>query len=198
MAKRKETPAQIAAKLLERKRQDFEAVNLPGNAAELDSAANIEVTRAGGGREGRTVEGDSARRLDAIEAIRPLLRKRECGGCYDALRRLEYDMIQRRGEGDRGRVLERVDGDGGKDIADKILQAGQRIDGLKVRLSRRDWTLVKELVSATQAWGSWRALVFHVTGEENDHAQAGALRSACANLRDAYEDIEQAEQKRAA
>lgn len=194
------TAAQIAEELLTRKRQAFGAIGMQPDAATLPSQQAIEVTRAGESRDGRKVDDDSARRLDQIEEVRSLFRKRECGGCYDALRRLEYDMTVRRGEGDRGRTLERVDGDSTKDLADKIIQAGERIDGVKARLSRRDWTLVKEMIAPTQAWGGWRALVFHVTGEENDHAQAGALRSAAVNLRDAYEDYDQPQigQRRAA
>lgn len=199
MAKvRKETPQQIAAKLLARKRQDFEAVGLSPEAADLQQNEAVQITREGGKRDGRTVDKDSARRIDGIEAVRGLLKGRDAGGCYDALRRLERDMIWRRGEGDRGRILERVDGDSERDRTDKIVQAGLSCDYIASRLSRRDWWLLNELIVPSREHEAWRGAVFYVTGEQNEMAQGACVRSACVNLRDAYDDLERARARRAA
>lgn len=184
---RKETPSQIAAKLLERKRQDFAAVNLPTDAAELIRNAAIEVNRAGAQRGAQKVNEDSARRLDAFSALKDGMDK----GAYDAARRLERDILARRGEGDRGARSERVDCDAGRDIADLIVRAGQDCDYVKSRLSRRDWWLLVELIQPPVDRGHWRQHVFYITGEANPHAQAGCVRSASVNLRDVYEELDQ-------
>lgn len=190
--KPRETPAMIAAKLMTKRKQDFEAVGLSPGMAEMDRNRDVETTRAGEKRGEQKVEADSARRLDMIDEVRSTLRAQGCGGCYDAMRRLELDFLVRRGEGDKGRTMERVDGQFAKDLADKIIEAGDRVDGVRARLSRRDWQMVSELIRPTQAYEGWRAVVRFVAGEDDKTAQAASVRAAAVNLRDAYAELEEA------
>jgi hypothetical protein len=91
MAKRsriRKTAEQQAAEILVKRGLDLEAVNLPKEGSALDTQDNIEVTRKGEKREGRVVEENSARRLDAFEALKAGM----VAGAYDAARRLETDI----------------------------------------------------------------------------------------------------------
>lgn len=195
MAKKpRKTAQQIAADLMARKRQDFGSVNLQPDAADLERNADIEVTRAGQKRADQKVQEDSARRLDAFSSLKDGMDK----GAYDAARRLERDLLMRRGEGDKGARTERVDCDAGRDLTDLIVAAGQACDYIKGRISRRDWWLLVELIEPPVDRGVWRQHVFYVTGEATPHGQAAAVRAACTNLRDAYEELDQAPQRRAA
>lgn len=189
----RKTAEEVAADLLARKRQRFEAVNLPPEVAELITGADIEVTRSGEKRGDQTVKEDSARRLDAFAALKDGMDK----GCFDAARRLERDLLVRRGEGDRGQRVERVDCDAGLDLTDLIVAAGQSCDYIKSRLSPRDWWLLHELIQPSLERPDWRAHVAYVTGEANWNAQGALVRAVCLNLRDAYEELDVAPRRAA-
>lgn len=170
------TPEQIAADKLARRQADFEAVNLQPEAAGLERNANIEA------RHAQREKIDGARRADAFDALKPGM----APGAYDAVRRLEMDMAIRRGEGDKGRPMMRVDG-GGSDGLDKRLAAGDRIKAALGGIGDRDAWLLVELIEKQLMQVPWREVVFRVTGETHDHAQGAAVRSACANLAASYD-----------
>ncbi|MDQ0462613.1 hypothetical protein QO010_000361 [Caulobacter ginsengisoli] len=176
------SPAEIAAERLSRRARDFEAVGLAASAAALASNDAVDVRR-----EGRT-HTLGARRLDAFEALREGM----AAGAYDAVRRLERDLTIRAGEHDRGRAMVRVDCDMGlgPGRTDQMLAAGQRVDAVLGRIGRRDGWLLLELLRPTPetriALPTWRAVVAHITGEENDRGQAAIVRNICANLAEAY------------
>lgn len=194
MAKRRpSSPEEAHRKMLQARKKAFEAASLPTHMAELDKNANIEATRAGDKREGQTVKEDSARRLDAFASLKDGMDK----GAYDAARRLERDLLVRRGEGDRGHRTERVDCEEGGDLSDLIVSAGEDCDYVKSRLSRRDWWLLHDLIAPNVERESWRAHVFYITGEANLNAQGAAVRAACTNLRDAYEELDMAPRRAA-
>lgn len=180
------SPEEIQRKAAERRRKDFEAVGLSPEMADLVRNAGIEPTRAGDQREGQTVKEDTARRLDVFSALREGMAK----GAYDAARRLERDMLVRRGLGDRGQRTERVDFESTLDLTDLIIIAAQGCDYVKARLSLRDWWLLNELIQPSYDRGDWRAHVLYVTGETNWNAQGAAVRAVCVNLRDAYEELD--------
>jgi hypothetical protein len=175
-------PADIATERLARRARDFEAVGLSASAAGLASNDAVEVRR-----EGRS-HAEGARRLDAFEALREGMTP----GAYDAARRLERDLTVRFGEHDRGRAMVRVDCDGGvgPGRTDQMLAAGQRVDLVLGRLGRRDgWLLLELIRPSPDTWlarPTWRAVVAHITGEENDRGQAAIVRNICANLAEAY------------
>lgn len=177
----------MAAKLAAR-RQDMEAVGLPPEAANLHTQDNIEITRKAEKRDGKVVEENSARRLDAFEALKPTM----APGCYDAARRLERDMLIRRGEADRGKATGRVDHALDLDHARALtmIEAGDRVDEVLARLGDRDLWLLTELITGHLDRPQWRQTVAHITGEQQANAQGAAVRAATVNLRDAYVAIE--------
>jgi hypothetical protein len=184
MAKRsriRKTAEQQAAEALVKRGLDLEAVNLPKEGSALGTQDNIEVTRKGEKREGRAVEENSARRLDAFEALKAGM----VAGAYDAARRLETDILIRRGENDKGRATGRVDRTAGL-TTDAMIQAAQRIEQIIDRIPPRDWWLLNELIAPAVERKPWREAVQYITGERHTEGQASAVRAACVNLRDAY------------
>jgi len=175
------SPEQIAAEKALRRSQDFAAVGLAPDAATLAKHADVDIRRA------NQQQVDTARRLDAFEALKDGM----APGAYDAARRLERDMLIRRGEGDRGRRMARVDSDRATDHTDDAIAAGQRIREALAGVGDRDAFLLTELLDASPAHRlarpTWREVVAYVTGERNEHAQAGVVRNVCANLAAAYD-----------
>lgn len=181
------TPAQILAERIAARAQNLAAVNVPSDLATLPHGDDIEVTRAGDKREGKRVDEDSARRLDAFSALKEGMKP----GCYDAAMRLERDVLIRVGAGDRGRHLERVDGSSNFDHTDRLVKAGRDVDAVKAALPHRDFWLLSELIAPSKDHdGGWRGAVYHVTGEHNWNAQGAAVRAACVNLREAYDKLD--------
>lgn len=181
----------------EQRRRDFEAVGLQREAADLRQNGNIEVTRTAEDREGKTVDHDVAVRRDAFDALKASMNQEpRFHGCYDAARRFERDVLLARCEADTGRSMERVD-DAPKGEFRFIL-AASNVAWLKKALSRRDFWLLYELIAPSQEYeGGWRGAVAYVTGEDNPNAQGAAVRGACANLRDAYEAMDEKGRKAA-
>lgn len=177
---------------------DLAAVNLPEGAAHLATQADIDITRAGARRGTQVAKEDSARRLDAFDALRDSMKAAEFAGCYDAARRLERDYLIRYGQHDHGRPVDRVDCEQAAfNRNDLMIMAGQRIDAVMERLSYRDGRLMRELIVPPRPWTTWRMAVAFVTGEANHNAQGAAVRSACVNLRDAYQRLDVASRRAA-
>ena len=125
---------------------------------------------------------------------------------HQAIRRLDADMTERRGEGERG-AGEKVDGSGARDlVTQRMIDAGDRIDGLEngvlPRVGRRDAGLLREFLEPrrviTGGLNRWRLVVATLTGETNEQAQGAALRASCDNLALAYQEIDRAPRRRAA
>lgn len=188
MARRKrpepKSPAAILAERNAKRMPDFGAVGLSPDAAMLERNEDVEVTRAGAKREGRRVDEDSARRLDAFSALKEGMGK----GAYDAARRLERDLLIRADLADRGRVLIRVDGDGGRGRIDRMIDAGKRSEAVKDLLSDREWLLLELLIYSPMSsqFPDWRSVVKHCTREDNANAQGAVVRAACENLAEVY------------
>lgn len=148
-------------------------------AVTLDTAlprnADVEIRRADRTR----VAG--ARRLDAFDALRDGME----AGAYDAVRELERLMALRRGEGGGGRPMDRVDcAEPRGNRTDLMIAAGERVRALLAAVGERDAWLLSELIepSLPLQLKPWREVVRHLTGETHPHAQAAAVRGACANL----------------
>lgn len=192
------SPEQIAADRLAARVRDLEAVNIPADLASLATGQDIEVVRAGDGRDAQRVSTDSARRLDAFAALRESMRTPAFAGCYDIARRFEHDLAVSHGEHDKGKPMERVDGgQGGAGRIDQMIAATKQLEAVRAHVSGRDWWLLSELARPTRIHATWRHAVAYVTGEENWNAQGAVVRAACVNLRDAYR-AEEARPKRAA
>lgn len=185
---RPKSAAELEALRIVKRAQDLEAVGLAPDAAVLETQADIEITRTAEKRDGRTVQENSARRLDAFEALKATM----APGCYDAARRLERDLLIRAGQADRGQPMMRVDGGPDPDHARalRMIAAGDRVDAVLGRLSERDVWLLTELIVGCPERREWRGSVAHITGEVNPNAQGAAVRAACVNLRDGYAAVE--------
>lgn len=169
------------ARLAAQRAQDFAAVGLQPDASTLAANADIVVTRKGP----KTL--DAVRRQDVFDLLRDGMET----GAYDAVRRLERDMRVRRGENDRGSPVSRVDNGADRERFDNALAAGERVDRALGRIGERDAWLLGELIYPIMpGQRTWRETVEFITAETNPHAQAAAVRSACANLRRAYEIAE--------
>jgi hypothetical protein len=84
-----------------------------------------------------------------------------------------------------------VDNEQSGDRTDAMVDASIRVDLALGGIGARDAWLLSELISPSVqtrlSATNWRGIVAYVTGEENPHAQAAAVRSACANLAMAYD-----------
>lgn len=189
MAKRnrkKKTAEELAAELLARRARDFDAVGMQPDAAALSAHSNVEITRKAQDREGKKVDHNVARRMDAFDVLKDGM----APGAFDAARRLERDMLLRRGEGDKGARKERVDEESPRDITDRMVLAASEVEAIGRMLSPRDFWLLSELIEPPIDRGTWRDHVRYVTGEANWNCQGAAVRAACVNLRDAYERLD--------
>ena len=173
----------------ERREKDFARVQLQPDAAALPANADVQVERAERAGEGQRGNVERARRMDAFESLRSSMARHE--GAYDAARRLEKDVLMRRGEADTGAPIMRVDS--GKLISPRqyaMAEAGERVDAIVAMLPRRDAWLILELISptsqATKDATCWRGVVEYVTGETHVNSQGTVVRSACINLAEAY------------
>jgi hypothetical protein len=195
------SPEEIAAERIAKRARDFDAVNIQPEAAALEAQDDIAVTHA------ERTKVDGARRMDAFEALKPEMAKKN-PGAYDAARRLERDMAIRMDEADRGQRMERVDCDAFREALQRRIEAGERVDAVLAGVGERDAWLLQELIRPTLirrdiitrpdqgppitvSLKGWRAIVAYVTGEDNPVAQAAAVRSACANLAASYRALDE-------
>lgn len=196
--KPKSPEAIMADRLLARAR-DLEAVNLPPEGAALASYADVQVSHA------QRDQVDNARRADAFDCLKADM-ARKAPGAYDAVRRLERDMLIRAGQADPGRAMIRVDeNEDGGGVLDRRLEAGAKVDAVLKLVGPRDKWLLVELIERTVRvhilqdedgaesgrLEGWRANVAYITGEENPVAQGTAVRCACANLSEAYKQLDE-------
>ena len=176
------SPAQIAA---EKRAQAFAAVNLDPSTANLTSASDIDAERAQRAKDGHRGNLERARRLDAFSALADSLTPSQRAAAHQ----LTADLVTMMGLHDRGRGLERIDGSAIGGRTDAMLAARDRVKAVMARMGDRDAWLLSELIVPSpvcRLCTTWRAVVAHVTGEDNPHAQAAAVRSALANAVAAY------------
>jgi hypothetical protein len=129
--KPKSPEAIMADRLLARAR-DLEAVNLPPEGAALASYADVQVSHA------QRDQVDNARRADAFDCLKADM-ARKAPGAYDAVRRLERDMLIRAGQADPGRAMIRVDeNEDGGGVLDRRLEAGAKVDAVLKLVGARD------------------------------------------------------------
>ena len=65
---------------------------------------------------------------------------------HQAIRRLEADMTERRGEGDRGESM-KVDGSGSRElVTQRMVDAGARVEAAFSQVGLRDAKLLRELL----------------------------------------------------
>lgn len=184
-SKTRKTAEMIEAERIAKRARDLEAAGVTPEAAILPRQDDIEVTREGAQREGRKVDSDQARRLDAFSALRTGM----AAGAYDAARRFELDLLTRHGMADKGNAIGRIDCTAGH-TTDLSLTAGIMVEKVQDRIPPRDFWLLCELIVPPVDRGTWRDHVNYICGEKHSEAQAACVRSACVNLRDAYAAME--------
>lgn len=176
---------QVAA--AEKRARDFQSVGLSADSASLRTSADLTVEPAQRGEAGKRGHEDRARRVDAFEALKDGLQRL---GVYAIARKYEVDVVTAAGEHDRGRSLNRVDGDrpGGRE--DDMIDASKRVKFVRGQIGAFNANLLDELISPsalTRLCGpTWRDTVSLIAHETNEHAQAAVVRLACLSLAAAY------------
>jgi hypothetical protein len=219
MARRRKprpTPEQLAeqaaARRAEARRQSFASIGLAEDAADLlqNQAVTVEPVTRADATTGERGNDKRARRDDVFEALLRRGRitarsseedRREDGrraAALNAARRLERDMLIRRGEGgNAGEPTARVD-ESSPAVRPRwvvvMVEAGERVDAALSRVGHRDATLLCELIQPSRIITAeaerWRAVVRLMTGERHRNAQAARVRAACDNLAAGYADID--------
>ena len=145
----------------------------------------------------------AARRDDVFDRL--LARQALSAAAHQAVRRLDADMTERRGDSSGDRKLgERTGGSGTRDlVTQRMIDAGDRIEAALALIGRRDAALLRELLEPRQVMVGegverWRQVVVVLTGETGKDAQAAVLRAACENLVLAYREVDNAPRQRAA
>ena len=160
------------------------------NMEALRSQADVDVTPSK--RLGQT----GAQRKDVFRRMMEDTSLSTAG--FDAARRLELDMAERRGSSGGG-TGEKVSGTGARDlVTQRMLDAGDRVEAALARVGRRDAAFLRELMEPRQVVDvpvpadRWKQVVAVMLGETNANAQGAALRSAVENLAWAYREIDNA------
>ena len=136
----------------------------------------------------------TAQRTDVFDRL--LARQALSQTAHQAIRRLDADMTDRRGEGERG-AGQKVDSSGSRDlVTQRMIDVGSRVEAVLELVGRRDRYLLHELLKPRQGLVGagverWRQVVVVMTGEQRPDVQAGVVRSACENLVLAFREIDQ-------
>lgn len=185
------SPEEIAMRAAQRRAEEKIAMRNPENwGADGKALARQPDVRIVPGARGKV---QTARRDDVFDRF--LARGALSQHAHQAVRRLDADMTERRGEGERGSG-EKVDGSGACDlVTQRMIDAGDRVDEALRLVGRRDALLLHELleprqVLATNGLERWRMVVVVMTGESGKDAQPAVIRSACENLVHAYREID--------
>jgi hypothetical protein len=208
------SPEQIALKAATERAVAREAARLPENwgpdVGHLSTQLDVSIVKAG-----RKVQ--TARREDVFDRLLRAPDKAEDTDRYaamlDAVRRLEGDMIERRGDGGNGGSVEFIDGRGSRElVTQRMLDAAKRVEAVMAVCGFRSAALLRELIEpkqvvveslvsknsdgdeARQAVSGperWRQVVVVMAGERHSNSQGAVVRAACDNLMLAYREIDQ-------
>ncbi len=141
----------------------------------------------------------SARRDDVFDRL--LSRGALSASAHAAVRRLDADMTERRGQGHAQERGPKVDCQTSRElVTQRTLDAGARVERSLDLVGRRDAALLRELleprlVLAGEALDRWRVVVRLITGEARPEVQAGAVRAAGENLAWAYAEVDRARKR---
>jgi hypothetical protein len=207
------SPEQVALQCAQRRADERDAarrLEYGVNDEALALPANDEVRVVRDKRKGGV---QTAHRDDVFDR---LLR---ADGQMRAIRRLEQDMAEQRGETYREGQRVHVDScqfPPGQNFNQAQINAGKRVAEVKAKLGARCWILLHDLLQRSEVGFpandgltegeahrqrverkdsnpfDWRRVVLHLTGEVNEQAQGARVRAACADLADAYTDLDHA------
>ena len=196
MPRKPSDPATIARRTAERRRKDFASVDLAPEAADLPQNAAVLVEPVTRADPGAGVKGNEKRAQRQDVFARLYARSALTTPQLDAVRRLERDMAERRGEGDGGGggLGTRVDCARPIPVSDRSIAAAERVEAAFARIGRRDAELLTELLEPRRVLTTeaerWRVVVRLITGETHSHAQGAAIRAAADNLAQAYRECD--------
>ncbi len=183
MTKRKETPAQILAKL-EAARQLAAARREVARIESIGATASVNHEKQEDGSMKWVARG---RRIDVFQLL--LERKALSQDLFNAVRDHEADMATAMGwntpERRPDHIRASVEGAPGQNVSQAMIDASRMLQWVEDRLTTRDLRLLKALLTENDAnCGRWRGTVEGITGEKRDEAHAVAIRAMCANLKD--------------
>ncbi len=197
------SPAEILAELAARRAEDrardrADAARPETWGVNVEALAGQDDVRlvTQGARRGAV---QSARRDDVFDRL--LARGALSASAHAAVRRLDADMTERRGQGHAQERGPKVDCQTSRElVTQRTLDAGARVDRALGLVGRRDAALLRELLEprlapAGAALDRWRAVVRLITGEARPEVQAGAVRSAGENLAWAYAEVDRARKR---
>jgi len=197
------SPGEILAELAARRAEDRARGRAEGqrpetwgvNVEALTGQDDVRLVTQGARRGAAT----GARRDDVFDRL--LARGALSASAHAAVRRLDADMTERRGQGHAQERGPKVDCQTSRElVTQRTLDAGARVDRALGLVGRRDAALLRELLEprlalAGAALDRWRAVVRLITGEARPEVQAGAVRSAGENLTWAYAEVDRARKR---
>jgi hypothetical protein len=142
---KRKTAEQIAAELLARRRQDFEAVNMDPDATTLPAYADVQIER-----QGRKSDRNRAWRSNVFRLL--LERKSITTNHYEAAYQLIGAWAAWKGLDGKGETFgEIVDGSNGSAelVTDRMIRAGREVARALNSLSREARTIVEHMMFAT-------------------------------------------------
>lgn len=163
----------------------------------MEWGVNVEELQRQGVEVTPSVRGGqaAARRDDVFDRL--LARQALSGAAHQAVRRLDADMTERRGDGSGDRKLgERMGAAGTRDlVTQRMIDAGDRVEAALALIGRRDAALLRELLEPRQVMVGegverWRQVVVIMAGETHQHAQGAVVRAASENLVLAYREVD--------
>jgi hypothetical protein len=190
----------MAAAAERQARKDPALWGISAEIIQLTTSANLDVAT---GHRGRIL---SARRNDPFDAL--YSRKGLSVGQHSAARRLFRDWCARAGVRDSAeapKLVERIDGgrrDPSSMVSDAMVDAGRRIAAVLKGDARLPLSgvgplnaalleaLISPYIDEDRTAVVWWWHVQRVTGENEKHAQAAAVRLACESLRLVYDDYD--------
>ena len=183
MTKRKETPAQILAKL-ESARQLAAARREVARIESIGATAKVAREHQPDGTIQWVARG---RRIDVFQLL--LERKAIPQDSFNAVRAYEEDLATKAGMNTPERRPDHIrgsqSGPPGQNVGDIQMDAYDRCKWVEDRLTTRDWRLLSALLHENDGSPErWRDTVRRITGEMRDEAHAAAVRHAAANLKD--------------
>lgn len=140
-----------------------------------------------------------ARRDDVFDRLHARAPERFTRAHLDAVRRLERDMAQRRGEVWRPPYLGRIDGgQGSRELVTRLsLKAAERVEAALGAVGYGRRRILEELIQPTvirtDAVGSWRVIVALVAKVTDRDKQAALVRDAAEALRAHYAAVDRGE-----
>lgn len=192
------SPEQIAAEKMAKRVQDFQLVGLSASAASLPANNDVQVDRATRQSAGERGNVDRASRLDVFALLYD--RKGLTIEQYRAVRRLEERQAVAMGAERPAKLGEFVQTGHATDLVTAaMIDASNEVKDILKSCGGINARLLQDLTAHQAAvLTRWRVTVQRVTGETRPDCQSAAIRSACANLAEAWIQFDYRKREKAA